>query len=153
MRIAIDIRKINQFGIGTYIWNLVRNLVDVDKTNEYLLVGSDRNFQELGPLPPNFTQFLQPEEHSVWRDQCFLPMALRKHRIDVVHVTHHESPIAVPSRLVVTIHDCVHVLFPPDNLSRFRNYRRYLHTKRVVNRADQVIAVSDSTKDDLISIF
>jgi hypothetical protein len=26
MRIAIDIRKINQFGIGTYIWNLIRNL-------------------------------------------------------------------------------------------------------------------------------
>src|SRR6185295_6456655 len=37
--------------------------------------------------------------------------------------------------------------------SRFHNYRRYLHTKRVVNRADKVIAVSDSTKDDLTSIF
>ena len=26
MRIAIDIRKINEFGVGTYIWNLVRNI-------------------------------------------------------------------------------------------------------------------------------
>jgi len=153
MRIAIDIRKINQFGIGTYIWNLIRNLGDVDLVNEYRLIGSNRNFQELGPLPPNFLQLLQPEEDSLWRNQFGLPMALREHEVDIVHVTHHESPIAVPSRLVVTIHDCVHVLFPPDNQSRFHNYRSYLHTRRVVNRANKVIAVSDSTKDDLISIF
>jgi glycosyltransferase involved in cell wall biosynthesis len=153
MRIAIDIRKINQFGIGTYIWNLIRNLGAVDTSNEYRLIGSDRNFQELGPLPPNFKQLVQPEADSAWRDHLVLPMALRKHGVDIFHVTHHESPIAVPTRLVVTIHDCVHILFPSENLSRFRNYRRYLHSKRVVNRADKVIAVSDSTKDDLINIF
>jgi len=153
MRIAIDIRKINQFGIGTYIWNLIRNLGEVDKSNEYHLIGSVRNFQELGALPSNFKLLLQPDENSLWRDQFVLPMALRKHEVDIVHVTHHESPIAVPSKLVVTIHDCVHILFPSENLSRFRNYRQYLLTKRVVSRASQVIAVSDSTKDDLISIF
>jgi glycosyltransferase involved in cell wall biosynthesis len=153
MRIAIDIRKINQFGIGTYIWNLIRNLGAVDTSNEYRLIGSDRNFQELGPLPPNFKQLAQPEQDAAWRDHLVLPMALRKHQVDIFHVTHHESPIAVPARLVVTIHDCVHILFPQENLSRFRNYQRYLRTKRVVNRADKVIAVSDSTKDDLINIF
>jgi glycosyltransferase involved in cell wall biosynthesis len=153
MRIAIDIRKINQFGIGTYIWNLIRNLGEVDTSNEYRLIGSDQNFQDLGTLPPNFKQLVLPEEDSAWRDHIVLPMALRKHAVDIVHVTHHESPIAVPTRLVVTIHDCVHILFPPENFSRFHNYRRYLRTKRVVNRADKVIAVSDSTKDDLISIF
>src|SRR4051812_8047121 len=153
MRIAIDIRKINQFGIGTYIWNLIRNLGEVDTSNEYRLIGSDRNFQDLGSMPPNFKQLIQPEVDSVWRDHLVVPMALRNHEVDIFHVTHHESPIAVPTRLVVTIHDCVHILFPSENLSRFRNYRRYLHTKRVVNRADKVIAVSDSTKDDLINIF
>ena len=48
MRIAIDIRKINEFGVGTYIWNLVRNLSALDDRNEYLLIGSHRNFHELG---------------------------------------------------------------------------------------------------------
>jgi glycosyltransferase involved in cell wall biosynthesis len=153
MRIAIDIRKINQFGIGTYIWNLTRNLGAVDTSNEYRLIGSDRNFQDLGPLPPNFKQLVQPEESSAWRNYLLLPMALRQHEVDIYHATHHESPIAVPARLVVTIHDCVHVLFPSENISRFRTYRRYLRSKRVVNRADKLIAVSDSTKDDLMNIF
>ena len=100
MRIAIDIRKINEFGIGAYIWNLVRNIGAVDTANDYLLIGSDRNYKELGPLPSNFTQLLHPEEGSVWRDHYILSLALRKHKADVVHVTHHESPIAVPSKLV-----------------------------------------------------
>src|SRR5262245_13871681 len=61
MRIAIDIRKINEFGVGTYIWNLVRNIAALDTANQYLLVGTQRHFHELGPLPPNFKQLYHPE--------------------------------------------------------------------------------------------
>jgi len=82
-----------------------------------------------------------------------LPLALRRHKVDVVHSTHHESITEVPSKLVVTIHDCVHVLFPPENLSRLRKYRNLVRAKRVVRRANQVIAVSNSTKHDVINIF
>src|SRR5687768_9166957 len=121
MRIAIDIRRINEFGVGTYIWNLVRNLAALDTRNDYLLIGSNRNFSELGPLPANFTQLYQPERGSTWRDQVVLPLALRKRRVDIVHIPHHECPIIVPSKLIVTVHDCVHVLFPGEDSSQFRN--------------------------------
>jgi len=55
--------------------------------------------------------------------------------------------------MVVTIHDCVHLLFPQEDSSNFGNYRSYLRTKRVVHAAQHVLAVSRSTKDDLINIF
>ena len=153
MRIAIDIRKINEFGIGTYIWNLVRNLSNIDTRNEYLLIGSNRNLHELGPLPPNFTQLYQPEEDNLWRHHVTVPLALRRRNVDVVHVPHHEAPAFSPSRLVVTIHDCVHLLFPQEDSSKFGNYRKYLQMKRVVEGAKHVLAVSKSTKEDLINIF
>jgi glycosyltransferase involved in cell wall biosynthesis len=153
MRIAIDIRRINEFGIGTYIWNLVRNLSQVDAQNEYLLVGSDRNFHELGPLGPNFTQLLQADNASSFREHVSLPMALGKRKPDVVHIPHHECPLMVPGNLVVTIHDCVHVKFPPENLSRVRRYELYWRTKRAVANARQILAVSHSTRDDLVNIF
>jgi glycosyltransferase involved in cell wall biosynthesis len=73
--------------------------------------------------------------------------------VDVVHVPHHEAPIFTSSKLVVTIHDCVHLLFPHEDSSKFRNYRSYLKTKRVIESARHVLAVSRSTKDDLINIF
>ena len=153
MRIAIDIRKINEFGVGTYIWNLVRNLAGIDEQNDYLLVGSQRNFHELGPLPPNFKQLYQPEENGLWRNHISIPIDLHRQRLDVVHIPHHEAPFFTPSKLVVTIHDCVHLLFPQEDSSNFGNYRSYLRTKRVVHAAQHVLAVSRSTKDDLINIF
>ena len=153
MRIAFDIRKINEFGVGTYIWNLVRNLAGIDDRNDYLLVGSQRNFHELGPLPPNFKQLYQPEENGLWRDNISIPFDLHRQRLDVVHIPHHEAPFFTPSKLVVTIHDCVHLLFPQEDSSNFGNYRSYLRTKRVVHAAQHVLAVSRSTKDDLINIF
>ena len=153
MRIAIDIRKINEFGVGTYIWNLVRNLSAIDERNDYLLVGSNRNFHELGPLPPNFRQLYQPEEDALWRNNVAIPFALERQSVDVVHVPHHEAPFFNRSPLVVTIHDCVHLLFPLEDSSKFQNYRSYLRTKRIVEAAKHVLAVSKSTKEDLINIF
>jgi glycosyltransferase involved in cell wall biosynthesis len=153
MRIAIDIRKINEFGVGTYIWNLVRNLAAIDARNEYLLIGSHRNFHELGPLPQNFKQLYQPEEETLWRHHITVPFALRRESIDVLHVPHHEAPFFTPSKLVVTIHDCVHLLFPYEDSSKFRHYRSYRQTKRVAESAKHVLAVSRSTKEDLINIF
>ena len=153
MRIAIDIRKINEFGVGTYIWNLVRNLGAIDDRNDYLLVGSRRNFHELGPLPPNFKQLYQPDEDALWRNHVAIPFALDRQGVDVVHVPHHEAPFFNRTKLVVTIHDCVHLLFPHEDSSKFQNYRSYLKTKRVVRNAKQVLAVSRSTKEDLINIF
>ena len=153
MRIAIDIRKINEFGVGTYIWNLVRNLAGIDPQNEYLLIGSHRNFHELGPLPPNFRQLYQPEEETLWKHHITIPFALRRQNVDIVHVPHHEAPFFNPSKLVVTMHDCVHLLFPHEDSSKFQNYRSYLKTKRVVESAKHVLAVSKSTKEDLMHIF
>jgi glycosyltransferase involved in cell wall biosynthesis len=153
MRIAIDIRRVNEFGIGTYIWNLVRNLSQLDDRNEYLLAGTDRNFHELGPLRPNFTKFLQSDRTGSWRSQLSLSLALGKQKPDVVHIPHHDCPFMMPGRLVVTIHDCVHVKFPPENLSRLRRYELYWRTKRAVESASQILAVSNSTRDDLVNLF
>jgi glycosyltransferase involved in cell wall biosynthesis len=153
MRIAIDIRKINEFGVGTYIWNLVRNLAGIDSKNEYLLIGSHRNFHELGPLPANFKQLYQPEGHGLWRDQITIPLALRRQNVDLVHVPHHEAPLFTPSKLVVTVHDCVHLLFPQEDSSKLQTYRSYLRTKKVVQKAKHVFAVSRSTKQDLLNIY
>jgi len=153
MRIAIDIRKINEFGVGTYIWNLVRNLSQVDGQNEYLLAGSDRNFQELGPLRSNFAQLYQVEFTGSLRQRLSFPMALQKIKPDVVHIPHHESPFMVPGKLVVTIHDCVHMKFPPEHLSRLRRQELYWRTKRAVQKASQILAVSNATRDDVVNIF
>ena len=101
MRIAIDIRRINAFGVGAHIWNLVRSLAGIDQQNEYFLLGSRRQFLELGPLGPNFRAIHVPEEDSVWNLHVRIPIQLRTNRVDLLHVPHHETPLFVPSKLLV----------------------------------------------------
>ena len=54
VKIAIDIRRMREFGVGTYIRNVVRTLGRLDHENEYLLIGSPAKVEEIGALPPNF---------------------------------------------------------------------------------------------------
>ena len=41
MKVAIDVRKLHDFGIGTYIRNILRHLSRVDRENEYVLLCQD----------------------------------------------------------------------------------------------------------------
>ena len=54
MRVAIDTRRIRDFGVGTYIRNVVRMLGRIDRQNEYLLIGPAEPLREIEDLPPNF---------------------------------------------------------------------------------------------------
>ena len=54
LRIALDTRRVADFGIGTYIRNLVRALARVDERNQYKLITTERPVPEFADLPPNF---------------------------------------------------------------------------------------------------
>ena len=54
MKVAIDIRRMTEFGVGTYIRNVVRTLARLDRESEYSLIGSPAKVAEFGPLPANF---------------------------------------------------------------------------------------------------
>ena len=54
MRIAIDARRLRDFGIGTYIRNLVTAISNADHESEYLLVSFPEDEQLLRHLPGNF---------------------------------------------------------------------------------------------------
>ena len=54
LRIVLDARKVNDFGIGTYIRNLVAGLADIDQTDRFILVVDPKVREGLDQLPPNF---------------------------------------------------------------------------------------------------
>ena len=66
MRVAIDIRRITEFGVGTYTRNAIRTLARLDHDNEYFLIGIPGKFGDIGELPPNFVTIpAQPNELSL----------------------------------------------------------------------------------------
>ena len=79
----------------------------------------------LGHCLPNFKQLYQPDEQSFWSNQCKIPLALRRNKSTscMFRITKRRF---FPCKLVVTIHDCVHLLFPQEDSSKFRKHRSYL---------------------------
>ena len=112
MRVAIDARKLHDFGIGTYIRNLLRHLARIDAASEYVLLAAPADLDVAGTLAPNFRAVLEDSPNYSVREQWHVPWVLLREKPDVFHAPHYVLPKAVPCRSVVTIHDCIHLMFP-----------------------------------------
>src|SRR3979411_1242089 len=150
MKIAIDIRRMTEFGVGTYIRNVVRSLGKLDRENKYLLVGLPAKVKEMGSLPPNFhTVPLMEPERSIKNYRQFR-IILKRFECDLVHIPNLFSiPRALPCPYVMTVNDML------EHMSRAREqngFWRSLHfqlTKRVLGGAARIFAVSNFTKAEI----
>jgi glycosyltransferase involved in cell wall biosynthesis len=154
VKIAIDIRRMTEFGVGTYIRNVVRTLGRLDQETEYFLIGSPTKVHEIGPLPENFHTIpaLAPET-SIPGYREFRT-ALKGLDCDLVHVPNLFSiPRFLPCPYVITVHDML------DHMSRVRQRTGFwsaLHmqmTRQVLQGAARIFAVSNFTRNEISKIF
>ena len=154
MRVAIDIRRINEFGVGTYTRNAIRTLARLDNFNEYFLLGIPGKLGDIEPLPPNFiTVPAHPNEFSL-NSYLELNRILKHHRCDLLHVPHlFWKPQAIPCPYVVTVHDLLDHLYRVNSASSMKRSLHFQFTKRVLNHAARIFAVSNFSKKDTERIF
>ena len=147
LHIAIDARRIGDFGIGTYIRSLIQSLAAIDKTNRYTLVNNTGETRPLVALPENFrTAVYTRSDHSYW-DHLTFPMFLHGLSPDLVHIPLARVPLLMIRPYVVTIHDMASLYFD-EGKSRARMQLRRYRFRRGLARAERVIAVSEATKRD-----
>src|SRR4051794_3356199 len=105
LKIVIDVRRVRDFGIGTYIRNLTHALARLDPIDRYVLVGYKQDQQLLSGLPKNFQLAAYGRaDDDIWDNLAF-PMFLRRFSADLVHIPLNRVPLALPKPYVVTIHD------------------------------------------------
>jgi glycosyltransferase involved in cell wall biosynthesis len=153
MRIAFDIRKLNDFGIGAYIRNVIVNLAQLDRESNYFLVGREHDRAELSALPANFFFIADPTEESSYWNNMVLPYSLKKKGVELLHTPHYRSPRFLSCKSIITIHDCVHILFPNYASSKAAYNRAKLATKRAIRKSSHILTVSEATRRDLIRLF
>jgi glycosyltransferase involved in cell wall biosynthesis len=154
VKIAIDIRRMTEFGVGTYIRNVIRTLGRLDHETTYFLLGPSAKVKEIGPLPANFhTVALAEPERSLTSYREFRTVVKRL-ECDLVHIPNLFSvPRALSCPYVMTVHDIL------DHLSRARErtgFWRTVHfqmTKQVLSGAARIFAVSNFTKLETEKLF
>ena len=153
MRVAIDIRRAGDYGLGTYIRNIVNQLARIDDNSRYLLIGERRHLAEFDSLPDNFELLEYAHQPGTLSTHLHLPWLLRKRRVDILHMPWFYAPAIVPSRLLITVHDLSDVLAPPVGASPPVQTGRLFFARRALNRADHIFAVSHASKRDLARFF
>jgi glycosyltransferase involved in cell wall biosynthesis len=149
MKIAIDARRLRDFGIGTYIRNLVTAIADIDRESEYLLISLPEDEPLLRHLPPNFRPIPCTRLDTDRLDDITLPWLIRQLSTDLCHLSMNHVPLLMPKPYIVTVHDMGRLLFDEGN-DTIRYLRRF-RLRRGLQRADRIIAVSKATRRDIQS--
>ena len=154
MKIAIDARPAEKsgFGIARYTCGLVGALSRLDDENEYILLV---NYDKLAPLVQRKKNLSLYKIGSKWMglgEQLELPAVLNKLKPDLFHATSFVAPLFYADKQVITIHDMIHLLFPEHYGIKQRFYYNFV-MKKLMHAAAQVIAVSESTRKDILSYY
>ncbi|MGQ9667756.1 MAG: glycosyltransferase family 4 protein, partial [Anaerolineae bacterium] len=140
-------------GISSYMDNLLRHLPAADASMDYMVFTHERAWRAPAGMWARYTRW--PTHHPLTRifwEQLALPGWLYAGRHDLLHALAFVSPLAWRGPTVVTVFDLSFLLFP----ERFRVYNRLylrLFTQLSARRADRVIVISESTKQDALRLL
>ncbi len=150
MRIAIDARLLHytKAGISQYVLRLLEGLSDLGLEEEVLVLPSRKD--DLSA----FTRFrsvpLWTPPHNRF-EQWTLPLELSSLKLDLLHSPDFIPPFRRRFRSVITVHDLAFLLYP--HLLTTEAARYYGQIDQAVRSADRIIAVSESTKRDVIRLL
>jgi len=151
MKIAIDVRKIEDFGIGTHIWNMLKSLSKIDRENEYFLIGFSPS--SLPPLGKNFNFVRTKAKKYSISEHIKIPILLREIKCDIFHSPHYVVPFFYKGLTTATIHDVIHLLFPSYLPLKILRYYAYFQIMRTLKVSKIAFTVSFSSKKDIIRFF
>ena len=120
------------------------------KRQEYTLLLNQGAPEEFGDLPLNFV-VRQIPQRFLWA-QTRLPRELRRLKPDVFFAPANVLPFLHPPVCVTTIHDVAFRFFP-ECYSRVLRWYLELTTRFALRAATRIIAVSQATRDDLVTVF
>jgi glycosyltransferase involved in cell wall biosynthesis len=155
MIIGIDGNEANvqhQVGVSVYTTNLLRYFqqqADADTQFRIYLREEPKAFL---PQETDYFKYRVIRGRFLW-SQIFLPFHLNtKKEIDVFFTPAHYAPRYCPVPLVVTIHDLSYFYYPDEFLKKDL-YKLQNWTKYSVEQSKKIIAVSKTTKKDIMKFY
>lgn len=162
MRIGINAQLLSnepgyrQSGVSRYIERLLVTLPEVmENPDELVILRSSKLVADEGyrrrPRERFKRLFERPGLRTAW-EQTVLPAEAFRQGVDLLHGPVNVVPLLATCPLVVTVHDLAYLRMPETVPARRRRYFTTM-TSLAVRRADRVIAVSESTKTDIVELL
>lgn len=164
MKIGIDITTLayQGFGVTNYTYNLVKNLLMIDKTNEYHLFYSSfqksKNYSYLEELKNlgatvHICNIPLPVLKILWGKLNLLPVEWLIGKMDVFYFSDFlRPPLLKGTRGVTTVHDLTWKIYPQFHEQTIINAHA-IKLSKTIKYQDVIIVDSRSTKNDLTKYY
>src|SRR3989338_1982837 len=148
-------------GVGQYTYGLLHALFSLDTVNEYHIFYNARgkldvpDFAEYPNVKAQRTKWPNKLLNILYKAKLFtITQSLALDSLDLFFMPNLNF-IALPlhTKLVLTIHDLSFEHFYEHFSWKSRLWHRAVGPRALLKRADQIIAVSEHTKDDLIETY
>ena len=145
-------------GIGRYSQNLIKNLLEIDTQDQFVLFMTDEDVEEYQKSKiknQNVTIKIVNIPHYSIAEQTKLPQIIAREKCDLVHFLNFNHPLRFPGRFIVTIHDLT-LFFYPETARQTSFLKRFAFKKimlHALKKSKMIIAVSENTKKDIIKKF
>ncbi len=153
MKIGVEGRTLQgeRYGVARYLINLLRNLVELEGEEEYLVYLS----QPIKPLdfstPRLDFKVIGHAPGLAWR-HLRLPLAMRRDKVDLHYSPSYFLPLLKSCPSVVVVHDLTFKVHP----EWFAQDRRFRYDDlfwRKVKGAERIVTVSEHSKHDIVDVL
>jgi len=137
-------------GLSWYSQNLLRNLPGADPEIRFTAFVGERRYPGVPGLELKLSRWPthSPLARIAW-EQGVQPWAARRAGIDLLHGLALVGPVAGRIPLVITVHD-LSFLYYPQTFHRLKRFYLQTFTRWSVRHARRVIAISESTRGDVL---
>ena len=147
-------------GPSRYIINLAKHLNEEKNNakifaplhiNDFLKKSSKivKGFEKKIFFPDQFEKSIKLKKILRSINNILIPSFINKFSPNIIHTTYYDEDNYKDKKIVVTVYDCIHEIFYKDYGFEKINYPK----KKILEKADHVICISKTTKNDLINIY
>lgn len=149
--IAIDGRKYFDYGIGTYVQQLIKSLSALQTKHQFVLFVHPEEKNRI--LLPNSWRTADADygKYSLG-EFFFFGFESNRKGVDVFHAPHYTLPIGLHGRSIVTVHDIIHLRFP-DYYGLPQRMYSYAMIWHALKHSRFVSTDSEFTKRDILKTF
>lgn len=156
MRIGMTLQSfLHAGGIGIYTREIVKHLLELDKTNEYVFFypSFGQSHRSLGQFKhfPNVTEVLSRSlvPHGHYWDHLVVPREAKKYGIDILFNPYQSVPLRGDFKKVLILHNSEWFVMP-EVFWLTERLTGALRMKAVMRAADRIISVSNAVTQDCV---
>jgi glycosyltransferase involved in cell wall biosynthesis len=148
MKIAFDLRRIGNPGIGRYMKCLAESITAQAPEHEYLLILPPEGERLIHA--PNAEKLCTRLKYYSFQEQFELPRILSRRKVDLLHSPHFLLPLVRPCPAVATIHDVIYMACPQDLPSRAGRLYYRIMMNACSRMATRIITDSEHSRNEIV---